>query len=68
MSDDILDLGLTELAAAIRVRYVMEANGEVSHTNRIVVLDADGRPIHWQAGISSGVEGSVTAITSAIGR
>lgn len=59
---------IRELAAAIRVRYVMEANGEVSHTNRIVVLDADGRPIHWQAGISSGVEGSVTAITSAIGR
>lgn len=59
---------IRELAAAIRVRYVMEANGEVSHTNRIVVLDAGGRPVHWQAGIGSGVEGSVTAITSAISR
>jgi protein SCO1/2 len=57
-----------ELAAALGVRYVMEANGEVSHTNRIVVLDAAGTPVHWQAGLGSGVEGTVAAIKGMLSR
>jgi protein SCO1/2 len=62
------DADVRELAAALRVRYVTEANGEVSHTNRIVVLDPTGTPIHWQAGIGSGVDGTVRAIEAALAR
>ncbi|MHB1297146.1 MAG: SCO family protein [Gemmatimonadaceae bacterium] len=62
------DAAVREVASVLRVRYVTESNGEISHTNRIVVLDAANEPIHWQAGLGSGVPGTVGAIEAELKR
>ena len=62
------DAAVREVASVLRVRYVTESNGEISHTNRIVVLDEAKEPIHWQAGLGSGVPGTVEAIQAQTAR
>jgi protein SCO1/2 len=52
-----------ELAAVLRVRYLPEPNGEFGHTNRIVVVNADGEVVHWQAGLGEGTKQTLAAIT-----
>lgn len=59
------DATVRELAAALRVRYLPEPNGEFGHSNRIVVIDADGAIIHWQAGLGAGAEETIAVLASA---
>lgn len=59
------DATVRELAAALRVRYLPEPNGEFGHSNRIVVLDADGAIIHWQAGLGAGAEETIRVLSGA---
>ncbi|HRQ77207.1 MAG TPA: SCO family protein [Gemmatimonadaceae bacterium] len=59
------DATVRELAAALRVRYLSEPNGEFGHSNRIVVLDADGAIIHWQAGLGAGADETIALLASA---
>ena len=61
------DATVRELAAALRVRYLPEPNGEFGHSNRIVVLDADGAIIHWQAGLGAGADETI-AVLAGTGR
>lgn len=56
------DATVRELAAALRVRYVPEPNGEFGHSNRIVVLDADGAIVHWQAGLGAGADETIAVL------
>lgn len=64
------DETVRELAAALGVRYTTMADGEVAHSNRIVVLDISGRPVHWQSGLGdvAGVEATAAAVREAINR
>lgn len=57
------DPTVRELATALRVRYEPEPNGEFGHTNRIVVVNADGAVLHWQTGLGEGSRYTVAAIT-----
>jgi len=59
------DATVRELAAALRVRYVAEPNGEFGHSNRIVVLDADGAIIHWQSGLGAGADETIAVLAGA---
>jgi len=59
------DATVRELAAALRVRYLPEPNGEFGHSNRIVVLDADGAIIHWQAGLGAGADETIAVLAGA---
>ncbi|HRN52009.1 MAG TPA: hypothetical protein PK788_00790 [Gemmatimonadaceae bacterium] len=47
------------------MRYLSEPNGEFGHSNRIVVLDADGAIIHWQAGLGAGADETIALLASA---
>jgi protein SCO1 len=44
-----------ELAAVLGIRYRVEADGQISHSNTYLVLDPAGRMIHRQDGVGSGV-------------
>ena len=46
--------GVRELAALLGIRYRAEADGQFSHANSYLVLDADGRIVHRQEGLGSG--------------
>lgn len=56
-----------ELAAALRVKYLADASGEIMHTNRIVVVGESGAIVHWQEGVGSGVPATIDAIRRARG-
>ena len=43
--------GVRELAALLRIRYRPEAQGEFSHANTYLVLDAEGRIVQRQDGL-----------------
>ena len=45
------DGAVRELAATLGVRYQVQPDGEVAHTNAITVLDASGRVAHQQTGL-----------------
>lgn len=45
------DESVRDLAALLRIRYRPEADGEVSHANAYLVLDAEGRIVHRQEGL-----------------
>jgi protein SCO1/2 len=45
------DESVRELAALLRIRYRPEADGQVSHANAYLVLDAEGRIAHRQEGL-----------------
>lgn len=53
---------IRELAALLNMKYKLELDGEISHSNIISVLDADGEIIHQAEGLGIEPDETVNAI------
>lgn len=60
--------GVRELAALLGIRYRAEADGEFSHANTYLVLDAEGRIVHRQDGLGGGTGPVLARIHAAAAR
>lgn len=55
-----------ELAALLSFRYRQEEDGGYSHSNMIVVLDKEGRPVYESVGLDSDATDAVRAVTELV--
>jgi protein SCO1/2 len=53
-----------ELAAVLGVRYKENADGDISHSNVITVLNAEGEIVHQQVGLRANSQETVQTIQS----
>lgn len=51
------DDNVRELAMALNIQYLSQADGEISHSNAITVLDEQGRLLVQQVGLPEGAQG-----------